>query len=260
MSRRLLAEHLDQSHDGASRRQVVVDRHVRRLLRLLPSPPADILDAGCGPGLYAVALARHGYRVDGVDVGPAVIRHARRAARLAGVSGLTRFTCTDVRSLAASPRYDAVILIYYVLENLPERSQSAALRRLRRCLRPGGVLLAELRLRPDQLPGRISAWEVTDSSLLGDRRQILLSDTTYDRSRHLFVLRELAVFGDGTVAVQQTTSRLIDYPALPDLFRRAGLRILRTFDSWTARPGGPLCDSVLVVAEPDTALPAPATG
>ena len=85
-SRRLLAEHLDQSHDGASRRLPLVERHVRRLVQLLPGPPARVLDAGCGPGLYAIRLARLGYRVDGIDVGPAVIRHARRAARAAGVS------------------------------------------------------------------------------------------------------------------------------------------------------------------------------
>jgi len=27
----------------------VIDGHLRRLLRLLPKPPADLLDAACGP-------------------------------------------------------------------------------------------------------------------------------------------------------------------------------------------------------------------
>lgn len=254
LSRRLLREHLDQGHDGASRRLAVVDRHVRRLRRLLPEPPADLLDAGCGPGLYAVPLAGQGYRVKGIDVGPAVIKHARSAARAAGVAHLAQFAVADIRSLPVSPRYDAVLLIYFVLENLPERSQVAALRRLAGCLRPGGRMIAELRLRPDQLAGRVSAWEVTDSSLLGDRHQLLLTDTVYDRTRHVFVLREIAVFGDGSVAVQQTTSRLTEYYRIPLLFAAAGLQVVRTYDGWTAQPGGPLCDSVLVVAElPDGA-------
>ncbi len=250
-SRRLLAEHLDQSHDGASRRRSLIDQHVRRLRQLLPDPPAHILDAGCGPGLYAVRLAELGYRVDGVDIGPAVIRHARREARAAGVAARTRFEVADVRRLPASPRYDAVVLIYYVLENLTARGQAAALRRLRATLRPGGRLIAEFRLRPDQLPGRLSAWEVADSSLLGARRQILLSDSVYDRARNLFILREVAVFGDGSVEVQQTTSRLLGYDEIPGLLGRAGLRVVQTFDGWTRHGGSPLCDSVLVVAEPD---------
>ncbi|HXZ99996.1 MAG TPA: methyltransferase domain-containing protein [Candidatus Binatia bacterium] len=260
-SRRLLGEHLDQSHDGASRRQAVVDRHVRRLRMLLPPPPARILDAGCGPGLYAIRLARLGYTVDGVDVGPAVIAHARREARREGLRHLARFWVQDIRDLPRSDGYDAILLIYYVLENLPVRSQVAGLRRLAGSLRPGGRMIVELRLRPDQLPGRISAWEVTSRSLLGRRRQLLLSDTVYDRTRNLFMLREVAIFGDGTAAVQQTTSRLLGYAEIPEMLTRAGLAMVATYDGWTAHPGSPLCDSLLVVAERSSpGLPRPAPG
>jgi len=65
VSRRLLREHLDQSHDGASRRLRTVDEHVRRLQRLLPQPSAHVLDAACGPGLYSVRLAAAGHHVTG---------------------------------------------------------------------------------------------------------------------------------------------------------------------------------------------------
>ena len=255
-SRRLLAEHLDQAHDGASRRRTLIDRQVSRLRQLLPDPPAHVLDAGCGPGLYAVGLAGLGYRVHGVDVGPAVIRHARKEARAAGVAPLTHFEVADLRNLPVAPRYDAVILIYYVLENLTAPRQAAALRRLGASLRPGGRLIAEFRLRPDQLPGRLSAWEVADGSLLGKRRQLLLSDSVYDRARSLFILREVAVFPDGSVAVQQTTSRLLRFEEIPVAFARAGMRVTHTFDGWTRYPGSPLCDSLVVVAEPDPAAPA----
>ena len=248
-SRRLLAEHLDQAHDGASRRASLIDRHVRRLRQLLPAPPARLLDAGCGPGLYAVRLARLGYRVDGVDIGPAVIRHARREARAAGVGRLAHFQVGDLRALPVAPCYDAVLLIYYVLENLPARSQTAALRRLGASLMPGGRLIVELRLRPDQLPGRLSAWEVAEDSLLGRRRQLLLADSAYDARRGLFVLREVAVYGDGTVAVQQTTSQLVRYEQLNELFGRAGLRLAAIYDGWTRHRGSPLCESLVVVAE-----------
>lgn len=249
LSRRLLAEHLDQSHDGASRRESAVERQVRRLRRLLPAPPADVLDAGCGPGLYAVRLAALGHRVEGIDIGPAVIRHARLLARRLGVQERARFRVGDIRALEPPPRYDAVLLIYYVLENLPQRAQAAALRRLAACLRPGGRLVLELRLKPDQLPGRISAWEVTDSSLLAARRQLLLSDSVYDRTRNVFVLREVSVFADGSLAVQQTTSRLTAFEEITPLLEGAGLRVASVYEGWSARPGTPLSESVLVVAE-----------
>jgi len=86
MNRRLLREHLDQGHDGASRRLPTIERHVARLARLLPAPPGRLLDAACGPGLYAIRLARLGWDVVGVDTGAAVLRHARILARDAGLA------------------------------------------------------------------------------------------------------------------------------------------------------------------------------
>src|SRR5581483_3363530 len=155
VSRRVLREHLDQSHDGASRRLHVVERHVRRLLKLLPAAPADVLDAACGPGLYAVRLARLGYTVSGIDVGDAALRHAR--------------------TLDHHERHDAVLLIYYVLEAFRRSQQSQVLRRLAAALRPGGVLIAELRVRPDQPPRRLSSWDFVPFSILADRRHLLLT-------------------------------------------------------------------------------------
>jgi SAM-dependent methyltransferase len=250
-SRRLLREHLDQSHDGASRRTTVVASHVRRLTRLLPRRPARVLDAGCGPGLYAVRLAAKGHDVTGIDVSPAAIRHARGTARQLQLGGAVRFRQADLRTVdLARGEFDAALLIYFVLEAFPRRVQPAVLRRLARSLRPGAPLIAELRLRPEQPPGRSMWWDVVDDSVLSERRHLLLGDTTYDPRRHTYVLREIAVFDDGRVATQQTSGWLCPFESLPTLFSRGGLRIQRLYDGWTTDPATPLSDSVLVVARP----------
>lgn len=247
-SRRLLREHLDQSHDGASRREATVAAHVRRLRRLLPAPPARILDAACGPGLYAVRLAALGYDVDGIDVGPAVIRHATALARQEGVAERTTFRVADLRDTAIEGGHHGAVLIYHVLENFPRPVQARVLRRLHDALLPGAPLVVEVRLRPDHPPGRMSGWDVVDFSLLSDRRHLLLSDSTWDERTGTYILRETAVFDDGSTEVQQTTGRMTPFEKLPRLFERAGLRIDAAYDGWTRYPANALCDSVLVVA------------
>src|SRR6202035_4019365 len=97
---RLLREHLDQSHDGASRRRAVISGHLRRLRTLLPPAPARILDAGCGPGLYAVPLAASGHQVTGVDVSAPALQHARALAREKALRGAARFVRGDLRDVA----------------------------------------------------------------------------------------------------------------------------------------------------------------
>jgi SAM-dependent methyltransferase len=247
MNRRLLREHLDQDHDGASRRIPIIERHVARLARLLAAPPARLLDAACGPGLYAVRLAQRGWDVVGVDTGTAVLHHARRLAHEAGVD--VEFRRADLRHLKVEADFDAVVLVYFILECFPRREQVAVLHRLAAALRPGGRLVAELRVRPDQPPGRLTAWDVVPHSLLSDHPHLLLTDTVYDEQRRTFVLREIGVLDDGRVAIQQTTGQLTTLAEVPGLFERAGLRVRSVYDGWTRYRATGLSETLLVVAE-----------
>jgi SAM-dependent methyltransferase len=68
-----------------------------------------VLDVGCGPGRHALALARRGVQVTGVDASPDFVALADAAAAAAGVSA--RFRVLDVRDLAADGEYDAAICL-----------------------------------------------------------------------------------------------------------------------------------------------------
>src|SRR6185437_15789258 len=49
----------------------------RTTLETLIQPPALVLDLGCGTGDLVRELARHGYRVFGADVAPAMLQRAQ---------------------------------------------------------------------------------------------------------------------------------------------------------------------------------------
>lgn len=68
----------DRLTEGADHLELV--RTLELLAGALPSPPADVLDVGGGPGIYAMHLARAGYRVRLLDVVPL---HVEQAAALA---------------------------------------------------------------------------------------------------------------------------------------------------------------------------------
>jgi len=61
------------------------------------TPPGKALDLGCGTGTHAIALARHGWQVTGVDFAPWAIRRARQKAEAGGVTA--QFYTADVTEL-----------------------------------------------------------------------------------------------------------------------------------------------------------------
>lgn len=70
---------------------------------------ARVLDVGCGPGRHALALARRGFRVHGVDLSPTFIDLARRAAEAEGLDAT--FEVADVRDLEGGAGFDAAICL-----------------------------------------------------------------------------------------------------------------------------------------------------
>lgn len=117
----------------------ITERLERDLVLELAGPLAgrDLLDAGCGDGAFALAAARSGARVAGIDASPRSIEAAASRARSEGLSADLR--CADVRRLPyPDARFDVVVAVT-VLCFLPEARAAAT--ELARVLRPGGVLV-----------------------------------------------------------------------------------------------------------------------
>ncbi len=113
--------------------------------RALLEPFADrargtgmVVDLGCGPGHVAAYLANRGVDVAGVDLAPEMVFvAARRNPRLA-------FEVGDAAALAIPAASLAGVVAFYSLIHLPRPSMRAALRELRRVLRPDGTVLLAL--------------------------------------------------------------------------------------------------------------------
>ncbi|MFA7178236.1 MAG: class I SAM-dependent methyltransferase, partial [Smithellaceae bacterium] len=80
-SRQMLRFHLDEKIDVSSRNTAFIDRSVDWMAsRFDIGAGKKIADFGCGPGLYAVSLARKHAAVTGIDFSKRSIQYARESA------------------------------------------------------------------------------------------------------------------------------------------------------------------------------------
>ena len=105
-------------------------------------PGARLLDAGCGTGRYATELARRGYLVDGVDQAPDLIDVARRSADER--SGFLSFRTGDLLALPERG-YDAILCRGVLNDLVDDGARERAFASFARALRPGGVLILDVR-------------------------------------------------------------------------------------------------------------------
>jgi SAM-dependent methyltransferase len=117
----------------------MADDDAQVVRRLLPDPPATVLDVPCGDGRITVRLAAAGYEAIGVDIVASEVEQARRNA--AGTAA--RFEVGDLRALPDVGRVDAIVSWGNAFGYLVPEETARSLASMRAALRPGGTLVLE---------------------------------------------------------------------------------------------------------------------
>ena len=109
--------------------------------------PLQILDAACGTGMHALALAKAGHQVVGADFSREMIKKAKLNAESAHLElPLETAGFGMLASMFGDARFDAVLCLGNSLPHLVEESDlESALKDFFTCLKPGGLLLIQNR-------------------------------------------------------------------------------------------------------------------
>ena len=103
---------------------------------------ARILDAGCGTGNYAIALAERGFEVTGVDASEQLIEVARQKV---DETPSLRFLVKDILDVSLSKKFDGILCRGVLNDIIDDESRQKAFFAFRRNLCRGGVLILDVR-------------------------------------------------------------------------------------------------------------------
>jgi SAM-dependent methyltransferase len=239
-SERMLREHLDQSHSAASRRQVEILRMVDWLWdKLSLQAGSRVLDVTCGPGLYAVELARRGCTVYGIDFSPASIRYARELAAGTGVADRCAFELRDVRTMDPPPgSFDAALFLYGQLAVFTPAEAADLLRRCADALHPpalgaGGRLAVEL-LNFERVDKTNSTWWFTDhTGLWGDFPFLHLGERYWNDEQSLSIEQfHILNLETGELQEYPLTDQAYPTQTMTAMMRQAGFTRVDVAPAW----------------------------
>ena len=123
-------------------------------LEIRPGRPGQVLDAACGTGRHAIALAQRGWQVTGSDFSIGMVAQAQRSAQHtnAGVQffqagfGEISSKSKSILSPSQDTAFDAVLCLGNSLPHLLDApSLQAALVDFAACLAPGGLVFLQNR-------------------------------------------------------------------------------------------------------------------
>ncbi len=142
-SKQMLSFHLNGEIDVSSRNTVFLDKSVEWITSHFKiSKGTKIADFGCGPGLYAIRLARKQADVTGIDFSNRSVEYARQVAAKEGLS--VNYVNQDYLEFETDDRFDLVIMIMCDYCALSPAQRQKLLSKFHTLLEPGGFVLLDV--------------------------------------------------------------------------------------------------------------------
>ena len=247
-SRRMLKEHLTQTHDAASRRTPTIKQHVNWIHRsLLVGRPSHILDLGCGPGLYSSRLATLGHTCHGIDFSPASISYAKKHS-----GKKCSFTLADVRTAEFGQGYDLAMFIYGEFNVFTKPDARRILKKTYKSLLRGGKLLLEISTYDgvEQLGNQPATWYSSPNGLFSDKPHLCLMESFWDDAQRVTTERYMIVNAEtGGVIRYASSTQAYDERAIKSLLRGVGFKRIIFYPSLTGKDESGADEFQVIVAE-----------
>ncbi len=229
-------------------------------LALASRSGGPILEIAAGSGRVAVPLAQAGFHVTAVDIDPAMLARAEKAATAAGADVRARLELVEADlvdlSLPGGARFRlAILALNSILLLVTRGDQQAALDSMARHLEPGGIAVADVWLpSADELSrydGRVGLEYVRQDPETG---RLVVKTAAAQHEPATGHIQLTAIYEDGAQGgtprrwVREDRLRLVNADDLRFMAEAAGLEVEVVAGGYDLSPAGPHDERAILVA------------
>ncbi len=227
ISQKMLEAHLDPDWEAASRCHRFMDQSAAWLGQLFSTHGCrELLDLGCGPGLYSERLTRLGFQVTGLDISRRSIAYAREQAQQKRLA--IEYHCCDYLNIDERERFDAAVLIYCDFGALTRAEAERLVQGVYGALRPGGLWVLDVFRPAHRSPdenGRKS-WGVEREGFWNAGPHLFVSETFYYPEAEAYLDQTFVLQADGCWKAYRIWETVFAAEILEAVFAEAGFSIL----------------------------------
>lgn len=135
----VLKKHLNPNIDSGSRKRDTIVNSINWFANINPQK-GNLLDVGCGPGLYARPLEKAGFFYYGIDISKYHIAFAKKNY----FGNNIEFDTLDFRKINCNKLYNMVLMLYGIYSFYPPNERLELLKKIRSSLAFGGMVIVEV--------------------------------------------------------------------------------------------------------------------
>lgn len=240
ISTQLLEIHLSQDVELASRKESTISSTIEWALQKVPENRLNILDLGCGPGLYSTKLAQRGHSVTGVDFSFNSIQYAKEAASRKKLNIAYRHQ--NYLELEDENKYDLVLLIFTDFGVLTPDQRQTLLTNIYRALKPGGTFIFDA--LNDNYQGNVVGskdWELSEKGFWRDTPYLALTESFYYEKQKVTLNQHTVIDQTRGIEVYRFWMHTFSHADLGAIISSAGFNDIQCYDG--VIPDSDICSS-----------------
>lgn len=241
----VLKKHIDGSIDSGSRKSTTLDLSSLWIAEH-SGIKADILDMGCGPGLYGNCLGKMIGSYTGIDISPYQIAYAKEHN---SSSDNTRYHVCDFHKWQTKQQFDMILFMYAVYSFYPFEERISLLNNVKGALKPGGCVMIEV-FTPEHYNRRkdSSDWQYIEKGGFW-KPEPYIELNRFSRYRDDLILIQAGMISDNTVDIWNSWIELFQIQKIESELKSVGFTDFSYYGSCTGEEYTSSSEVLCVIAK-----------